>query len=559
MSRSIGLDVGATTIRVAEIESQGRSRRLVGLYEIARDPEQTPGAQVRQFFETSGVTADRIGMGTGAHPTILKSFEFPFSALKKVEPAVRGDFEDSLPVDITEHVLDVKPLGRTGKMFRFEAGLLPPRALQELDALGEESGVLINSYFSDLEALGQLALNQNLPASSTDAPYAVIDLGYSTTKVVFLRGGRPQFLNRKGKEVIPPRVLETRLILKGGRELLQWIEDKNGLRAEEATQWLVHRAEIQNDPEDGSTPQPNEISDSIKTALRPVIVELYQTLQSFRAQSGQPLFAVYLTGGLSGLRGLRDFLAAELRVPFHPWPIFEGFNVTGVPLTAERERAFAVALSIAHRWVSPATPGWLNFKRMTAQRKILTSLMASLARPELSPVLRGAALALAFAWIYNGVGSHFLGRQSETVETDLTGEFRKLDRDLARRAARFAEDPKMAVDAFRQEKQKRTRAEAAKGTKVTSRARAEVFLDISQLLPAKAQLKELTMSESGGGTVRVESIYAPATLPSADDVKTTLAQLTPAFKARGYSQVSLDLVPGGRALSLKATWKGGSL
>lgn len=557
MTRSLGIDIGTATIRVAEIETIGRKRRLIGLYEVARNADSSPGAQLKAFFEESRLTAERISMGTDSHLLILRNFEFPFNSLKRAEAAISAEFEDTLPLDMESLLLEVRPTGKNGKLHRFLGGVLPKASLASLDAIADESGVVVNSYFSDLEALGQLALNQNLPASTMDHPYAVCDFGYASTKIAFLKGGRPRFLNKKAKELIAPQIIDTRLIRRGASELTEWIRSKNVLSEDEARQWLIHRAEIRTGEEDGRGA--GDISDEIKRALRPLMVELYQTFQAHRSSEGGGPTAMYITGGLSGLKGFREFLTEELHINVHPWPVFEGFDTHTLPLTIEKERSFGAAIAVAHRWSYAATDGWLNFKRMTAQKKLLSSFLSSLTRPDLKPVLTGLGLGLAGVLIYTIVGSTLLGQQAARVSTDLQGEFRKLDKDMAKRAAKVVDDPVKSRQMFREEKKKRLANEAAKGGQgPRAKARTEVLLDISELMPSGSTLKRLDVLEAPQAQLDVESWFEMKGDTSAEALKKTVATLSGPFAERGYAQVSLETSPNLKnTVVLKTHWKGG--
>lgn len=558
MTRALGIDVGTSHIRIAEIESSGRKRRLLGMYELARDSQYSnAGQQLRAFFETSGLMADRIGLGTGAEPIMIRTFEFPFSNMRKVEGAIQAEFEDSLPFDISQHVLEIRPMGKSGKIHKFLGGLMPKSSLAELDKLTDESGILINSYYADVEAMAQLALNQNLPASNTDAPYAVCDLGHASTKIAFLKGGRPRFLNRKASEDHPSRILDVRTINRGGNELVNWIREKNVLSQEDALQWLVHRAEIRVLEEGAPPALAGDISDEIKMALRPVVVELYQTIQSFKTKHGGMPLAVYVTGGLSGLKGIREFLSQELHVPFHSWPIFEGFETHNMPLTIERERTFAAAIAIAHRWSYTASEGWLNFKRMTSQKKFLTSFFASFARPELKHVAWGLGLSAAAAIIYNVSGSFLLSQQSTRVETDLVSELRKIDRDLGKNAPKIAKDPVRAQEIFDKAKKKKLAENTKTSDAPVSRARSEVLLDISEALPSGSMLKRIGIVSAGAG-LAVESTYKVASAPSPEDIKRAQEGFTQNLSRRGYHEVTLQASTTDKTLlTLRTKWKGG--
>jgi len=80
---------------------------------------------LREFFSAGGVASERIAVGLGTTPIIIRRFEYPFGDRTRVQAALRAEFEDTLPFEIGDHVIDYKITGRKAKNYLILAGLCP--------------------------------------------------------------------------------------------------------------------------------------------------------------------------------------------------------------------------------------------------------------------------------------------------------------------------------------------------------------------------------------------------------------------------------------------------
>src|SRR5438105_4856441 len=112
MTRALGIDIGNFAIKIAEIEYSPKSRDLVGLYDLPRQPGDNPGDVLREFLQKSGIKAERIAVGIGEAPVFIKRMELPFADSKRYLPAIHSELEDTLPFEMTDYVVDVQKAGK---------------------------------------------------------------------------------------------------------------------------------------------------------------------------------------------------------------------------------------------------------------------------------------------------------------------------------------------------------------------------------------------------------------------------------------------------------------
>jgi Tfp pilus assembly PilM family ATPase len=543
MTRILGIDVGSFAIKIAEVEVTSRAREIVGLYELQRQADVPPNRQLADFLLKNQIHGERIALGLGATPVYIKILEFPFSDKKRLTPAVRSALEDVLPFEITEkHILEFKPLLKHSKLNRFIAGLLHEDQVNALNKMCDESQIMASGFFVDAEALGQLALTQHLPAAHEDTCFAVVDLGHMCTKVAIVQGFLPDPQDRKAKMPSKPgEVADIRSFKHGTHELLTWLKDFKNMSEEEARQWLIHRAQILSDDKGKPDSLTIELSNQIKVALRPIVVELYQAFQAYKGRTQQWPKAMYLTGGLSEIAGLREFLSEELRLSTHAWPVFSGYNTSQMPMAQAQAKAFATALGLVHRYTFKKPIGWLNFRRSAqASRKVLTQALERLLSPEFRPLVLSLCLALVVVQVYGFAASHFLNIERAQLKSELESEFRRLNRDLAKSAATALKDSQKARALFEKEKSKRQTELESQSRPVFARPKSDILLDVSSALTGDMTLKEFAVTKSKKSQLIEGLIVGKADAPQKIDLQSLKTMLESKLKDRGYEALTIE-------------------
>lgn len=537
MTRALGIDFGHHSVKIAELELGTKGKQIIGLYEVKPREGQDAADALREFFGQSQIKAEKISIGLNDSSTLVKRFDFPFRDKKRVKLAVDGEWMDIVPFDLDEYSTDTRAAGKHGRLNSFVSGLVPTSRIETLNLITESAWVQPNAVLFDAEALGLLALQQNLPDSQVVESYAVCDFGYNLTKIAILRGSGPAGLRRTPQSIgFEPEMLELRHIDKGTREWIQWIADKRNVSTDEALQWLVHRAEIQTSTP-GEESIRDDLSDDIKSALRPVVVELYQTLQACKVRSGHNAEILYITGSMSRIQGLKDFLEAELRVRVEFWPLFLGFDAHDAVLSPSNQKSFATALALANAFTIKHSQPWLNFRRTTSpHKKLLSETFQKLIGPELKPAFALLGVSLAFMWIYGAFGSYMASIQRQAIQKDLVGEFRRLDSGMGERANRFVEDPVRAREIFVDLRDKKAPTLSSETQDLGPRTQVAILEDFSNAIPGAIKVLQLDVQYNEADT-SVQAIITSAK----DEDRAQFSESSDAYIAlltrAGYSNI----------------------
>jgi Tfp pilus assembly PilM family ATPase len=536
MTRALGIDFGHHSVKIAEIDFGAKTRQIIGLYELKPRDGQDHADALREFFGQSQIRAEKIAIGLNDVGTLVKRFEFPFRDKKRVKMAVEGEWMDIVPFDLDEYTIDTR-LEKQGRTNVFVSGLCPNARIQALNLLCDSSWIQPSAVLVDAEALGLLALSQNLPETSNAESFAVCDFGFDLTKLAIVRGsGSPGSKREPGSLGHDPEILELRHIDKGSKEWIHWISEKRRVTTDEALQWLIHRAEIHSASQ-GEESIRDDLSDDIKSALRPVVVELYQTLQSCRVRTGYNPEKLFITGSMCRIQGLKEFLEHELRIDVEVWPLFQGFNAHDAVLSPSNQKSFATALALASAFTVKSRSPWLNFRRTTSpNKKLLTETFQRLVGPELKPAFALLGVSLVFMWAYGMLGSYLTRIQQAAIEKDLVGEFRRLDNVMGQRADRFAGDPTRAREIFEQLREKKAPKTDASRENLGPRPQVAILEDFSVGAPAQVKLNELEIQYGGQQTLLMASV-APAKGSNPEQLPQNVDRYLGSLQRAGYTDL----------------------
>lgn len=345
MTRILGIDLGTTAIKVAEVTVEGREKYITGLYEF-------PGgdfASLRNFLQSMPTPADRVAVGIGAIPLVFKKFYLDFADKSRLFATASAEFEDTLPLPIERQLIDIKPFKKTGRLWTSLAASTPLENVQELQNLiVDQIGIKPHSLLLDHEALAQLALSQLLPEASHAQPYILLDIGESVSKLALISGS--YLLEHYD-------ILELRSLGRGANSVIDLLAQQMQCKPEQAESWLIHKAQIENES--------TQTSDQIKNALRPLLVEIFQNIQSFRSRygsEGMRFDAMYITGGISKLPGFCEFLSQELHIRVEVWDALQGYENRTGDWQPDNANKYALALALANRYTQKKPHGWLNFR-----------------------------------------------------------------------------------------------------------------------------------------------------------------------------------------------------
>jgi Tfp pilus assembly PilM family ATPase len=531
MTRSVGIDIGSRSIKIAELSFMGKEVHLLGLYEIALEANDSIEAKLLQFFGSFVVKPERLSVGLGPIPILFKRINLPFQDRNKVELAIRNDFEDTLPFSLDNYLLEFQMLGKNGRSKIFQAALCHQEHIDKLNShIAAVSQISPNHFLLDNEALARLALWQKSLTETEEAQnYCVCDIGYNSTKIALIKQKHHDKSQSKWKD-FAQNILEYRTLNKGFKELYEWMQSHKKISHNDLEQWLRHRAQILSEGSETSDSLIAQTSDEIKTALKPLLVEIYQTIQSFKSKQGLSTQKLLITGALTQVKGFDNFLSTELRLPVENWNIFDGIQATPNMISSEKNSQFALALALAFRYSPQISIPSLNFRRSSlANKKLLTHFLTEIFRPENKRFWIGAAATFVFLMTYNFFNSYFANQEKTLVKKQLIEELRLTDPLLGKRALNFYHDPERTREIFEQEKGK-----LLKNYTQNSEAKLNLLLSLSKNLPQGVTVEDMEMREASGGSTSVKLQMLIPYTGKASERENFQAQLKKIMDAQGF-------------------------
>lgn len=352
MARTYGIDLGAHSVKVAELEGSFGRFQLVG-YRERRVPE--PDDRASNLDERVAVLSEMLdeegardgatyGVGFPTEHASLRVVSLPFGDRAKVEQALSFEVEGQVPFDLEDMVLSSRILQVEPGNSKVLAGMAERDRIGALLADLKISGADPKLLVIDADLLGDHA---------GDGVQAVIDIGHTRTLVALCQD----------KHVIAARALNA-----GGRDLTLALADafeldfasaevrkhgggvyaagqapaaparvtEDGLDdidldawADEDTNAGVETADPTAAPEPLVPPRPRptlvpsrtepgverDTNAVLRDAILPLLLELRTTLIHFEDTHGVEIGEVVLAGGGAELGGLRAWLGSVLGVP----------------------------------------------------------------------------------------------------------------------------------------------------------------------------------------------------------------------------------------------------
>lgn len=308
-----------------------------------------------RLLSRPGVEYDEVVCSISGNWVATRILQLPFSGRAKIAQVLPMTIEDEVPFDMDEMMLGSEILDSSKKGSTVLAAMAKrddlARFLTTLEMGGIEPKALTMTG-SALSVTARLAL-----AGQTGA-FAVLDIGDHSTDVVILKDGR---------------LVQVRSIPEGGQEVTANLARLLEIPADKAEELKVQAGRILAEGEAEDDARVKRLSDALQEAHQLLVGRVRQTIRSSEKAGGFKVDAMLVTGGASRLRGLSEYLAAELDVRVEPFNPLAGVTSL-VEATDEVCIAHAVSIGLAawttisnrHRAVNFRT-GALAFHKVAQQ------------------------------------------------------------------------------------------------------------------------------------------------------------------------------------------------
>ncbi len=322
----IGVDVGSTAVRVAEV-APGEVPVIVRAAQVplaagtveageVRQP-QALAESLRELWGKSGVKGKQVYVGVGNQRVVVREIALPWLPEKELRDSLGFQVQEFIPMPAEEAVLDFDPLGEIDHQGRRMQRILLVAAHKPmvnslveavLAAKLEPAGIDLTP-FAVVRAIGSGDEGLDLEGAGEEA---IVDVGAHVTSICVHDRGVTRFV---------------RILPSGGRDVTLAIARGLGVD-DDAAEGLKRGETVELPPDDEGRPQtPPAAADVRRLALTRAgsfVDEVRSSLEFYGAQvPGSKIARVIVTGGGSRLEGLLPLMQERISIPVDRGRLFE--------------------------------------------------------------------------------------------------------------------------------------------------------------------------------------------------------------------------------------------
>ena len=346
-TRVIGLDIGTTHVRAAELEfgSGGTSAtarpRLVKLGVAPLPPgavregevveRQTVGSVIKRLWADNGFSHKNVVLGIGNQRVVVRDLDLPAMPMAQVRSSLPFQVADLIPVAVDDAILDYLPVSVTpGDNGEVMQGLLVAATKDTVTA--NTAAVEVAGLRPVVVDLGAFALSRAIArGGALDHTIAVVDVGARVTTVAVVAHGMPRMV---------------RMLPSGGQDVTEAVAAAMQIPLDQAevvkrTIGVGHAV----------PPEQERAAEGILTVVAALVEAVRNTIVYYAStHPGAAVTHMVLTGGASHLPGLGQYLSTSTRLPVsagQPLDTIEVDRGVASPRLAEEQHTMAIALGLA--------------------------------------------------------------------------------------------------------------------------------------------------------------------------------------------------------------------
>ena len=336
----IGVDIGATAVRAAELTGSRDEGALSRAAQVALEPGavshgeiRDPGAVVaalKELWRQGGFRSRQVYLGVGNQRVLVREIVLPWLPAKELRESLRYQVQDFIPIPVDEAVLDFDILEEFehegAQMVRVLLVAAQRTMVDVLLSVAREAKLdpqgLDLAPFALLRAVGDA--DESLFSEGGDE--AVIDVGAEVTMICVHDKGIPRFV----------RILPT-----GGNDVTLAVA-----RALDVTEAVAEQLKRGEEVPGANLLDARQVAEGRASSL---IDEIRSSLEFYAAQTpGAHVARIVVTGGGSKLSGFPEVLQARLGTPVERGRLSRGSDASfEVADEIEPHLAVAVGLAIA--------------------------------------------------------------------------------------------------------------------------------------------------------------------------------------------------------------------
>ncbi|OQW52841.1 MAG: hypothetical protein A4S09_08330 [Proteobacteria bacterium SG_bin7] len=368
--KSIGIDIGTYSIKVAEVVTSGKNVSIRSLAEFPLNSDPNADNQIavletlRNIASAHDPNSTTFVFAIGQDKVTTRQRFFPFSERKKIVKSLPFELEEEIPFDISNAIFEAKYIRQMDNITEVIACATPKTRVESVLQVAHDAGIepqiismessahanCVEGWYSDIpkeKPTAPSTAEEGTKPAPDDASL-LVDIGHRKTIVSIFRRGR---------------MMATRTISWGGKNLIEAIAKKYGVLYQEGLRETQAKAFILISP-DGASRDQIVFSDTIAESFNEMIKELKLTMMEISTDYNVFFSSIQLTGGGSRVRNLNAHITQALEIPcnyFDPFSVFPsiGFEKTQVIMSGS-----SIAVGLAIEGIKRAKNPAVNFRKM---------------------------------------------------------------------------------------------------------------------------------------------------------------------------------------------------
>ncbi|HUI05348.1 MAG TPA: type IV pilus assembly protein PilM [Acidimicrobiales bacterium] len=326
MAQVVGLDIGTSAVRAAELEFGSGTPSLVAFGQVGLPPGAIVDGEVQdqsavsdaivRLWQNGKFQSKSVVVGIAGLRAITRELDLPWVPDEDVDSAVRFQSEDVIPFPPDKTILSAQVLAdnvaNDGTKTRRVLVAAAHRDLVDgVVRATEKAGLIVEGVDLVSSALVR-ALGD--PSVVAERPEAIVSIGAGLTVVAVHQAGRPQFVRTIGT---------------GGNAATAAIASSLDLP-------LVDAEAVKRRLGEGSA-QVRSAESAVQGAISELVGEVRSSVQYFATLPDRaPIARVLVTGGGARLLGLVRELRTQVRIPVEPISPLSRLDLSRIDLSEEQ-------------------------------------------------------------------------------------------------------------------------------------------------------------------------------------------------------------------------------
>ena len=297
----VGIDIGAKTIKVVELEPRGanfalKASGVVGYTgqapEFANNEKELGqlSAIVKKLLAESRVSRKNVAISIPEHEVFTRTVRFPPLTDQEIASAVKWEAEQYIPIPIAEAILQHQIVDRQETASKPYVSVFLVAVSKEISAryvkVVQDAGAIVSLVEPTMMSLARAL-------SPKDKIALLVDIGSYSTNMAVVNNQKLMF---------------SRSIPTAGNAISRSVGQALNVDANQAEEYKksygLEKGRLEGKVRDAMLPVVGIITDEIKKAL-----QFYRT-----EEGGSVPSTIYLTGGTSGLPGMITELSSSLNI-----------------------------------------------------------------------------------------------------------------------------------------------------------------------------------------------------------------------------------------------------